>query len=1134
MFALLRKNGRALLVTLGALAWAALPFAAFSQPRPQPETQLLASNENGFARLVFTFPEELKADVQLANNVLVIRFAKPVRVSVDRVQSQFKEFVQAARVDPDGNAVRIAFLHKVSVNVMEAGEKLFVDLLPESWAGLPPGLPQEVVDDLAKRAREAERKARVEQEQPRAWQPVKLRFAEAPGFSRFAFTVSEPMPITVSQDGQELRITFNAPVKVDFGDVLASLPASVVSLGADYADATAVVRLVLAPNATMRQFREGNAFIADVTAGKPDKPEQLQGEAQIAPPSDAQAELPAQTQQPVERPSVPAAPAPVAQQQTPAPLPPAADAATLKQQVAQQPRAPLSAEVNVTVTLAPNGVRVHFPFQEPVASAVFRRGDRIWMAFDTKRSINVSELTADRTRSFSDVTVADTDNGKIVRMKLKGGWLTSAESDGQNWTIHFGDAVVGVSRPLIVRRMTEEGVAMLAVPLDGAANGKVHRLDDPEIGDDIRVITALAPVRGVLRAQDFLEFKLLPSAHGVALLPLADDLTFIPKTDHILIGRPKGLAISTAAPAPNLRTDRTNAVSSPLDATLWEAERNRRFQVRESEILNATAEAPANQRQDSRMTLATFYLAHGLATEAKGALESILRDDVKTPLNARFYLLRGLSELMIGRPAKALENFSNSELKDSQDAALLRAVVYAEMSAWTEARENFRAGSAGLKLLPVTLQREVLLAALRAAVEVRDFSEAGRLMNELDGTEVPEDLKAEFAVLAGRVSEGLGRVDRAEGFFETAVKAKEGPAAAEARYKQIELKLLRGEYNRAKAIDRLEALSFVWRGDRIELEANRLLARLYVDEARYRDAFRLLDAALLSQPNVPVTRTFQNEMAAVFEDLFLSGKADSLPPIEALALYYDFSKLTPIGRRGDELIRRLSERLVAVDLLDQASELLQHQVEFRLTGAAKAQVATRLAIVHLMNRKPQRAVAVLATTRIAELPQDMREQRLLLESRALMGSNRFDQALDIIASLKGAEAERQRADIFWQAKRWRQAGEAIEVMLGERWKEEEPLNELERHDVLRAGLAYALAGENLGLTRLKEKFGNKMDGAPEKAAFDQIASNPNPRAIGAASKLLANVDSLSVFLKMYQAKFPAAQMPATPEQLSQR
>ncbi len=1130
MFALLRENGRAFLVTLGALAIAALPFAAFAQPRTQlPEAGLTASMENGYARLVFTFPEEIKADVQLANNVLVIRFAKPVRVSIESVQSNFKELVQAARADPDGAAVRIAFSQKITVNTMEAGEKLFVDLLPESWTGLPPGLPQEVVDDLAKRARDAERKARIEQEQPRKWLPVRLRFAEAPGFARFAFAIGEPMPIAAVQDGQELKITFNAPVKVEFENVRASLPASVVALNADYAEGVAVVRLVMAPHATLRHFREENAFVVDVTPPPSAKPEQVQGEMQTAPQASPPPEGASQSQSAVKPERSAVAPA-LVPQTVPARTPPAVPN-TAKPQAAQA-AAPLTGEVRVNVTLAPNGVRIQFPFQEPVASAIFRRGDRIWLVFDTMRAINVSELTADRTRSFSDVSVSEMDNGKVVRMKLRGGWLTSAESDGQNWTVHFGDAVTAASRPLIVRRTAEENGVMLAVPLDGAVSGKVYRIDDPEIGDDIRVITAPAPVRGVLRAQDFLEFRLLPSAHGVALLPLADDLNVVLKPELVLIGRPKGLALSTAQRAPSARPERS--VSSPLDAALWEAERNRRFREREAEILSAAAAAPANQRLDSRMMLAAFYLAHGLATEAKGVLEWIVREDSKTPVNSQFHLLRGLSELMIGRPAKALEDLAHSELSESQDAALLRAAAYAELSAWTEVRDHFRAGAAGLKLLPLDLQRRVLLAVLRAAVEVRDYAEAGRLINDLEGTEVPDEMAPQFAVLAGRVAEGLGRHDRAEGFYETAAKSNDGPAVAEARYKQVELKLVRGEFSRAKAIDRLEALAFVWRGDRVELETNRLLARLYVEEARYRDAFRLLDAALLSQANAPVTRTLQNEMAAVFEDLFLSGKADALPPIEALALYYDFSKLTPIGRRGDELIRRLSERLVAVDLLDQASELLEPQVQFRLTGAAKSQVATRLAIVHLMNRKPQKAIAILAATRLTDLPQEMREQRLLLESRALMGTNRFDQALDILASLKGPEADRMRADIFWQAKRWRQAGEAIELLLGERWKDEEPLSEVERHDVLRAGLAYALAGETLSLTRLKEKFGTRMDGAPEKAAFDQIAANPNARAIGAATKALASLDSLAVFLKMYQARYPAAQMPAGPEQLTAR
>src|SRR5262249_29381473 len=156
------------------------------------------------------------------------------------------------------------------------------------------------------------------------------------------------------------------------------------------------------------------------------------------------------------------------------------------------------------------------------------------------------------------------------------------------------------------------------------------------------------------------------------------------------------------------------------------------------------------------------------------------------------------------------------------------------------------------------------------------------------------------------------------------------------------------------------------------------------------------------------------------------------------------------------------------------TELLDHQVEYRLSGAAKAQVAAKLAIVHLMNHKPAQAVRVLASTRMPELPQELRDQRLLLEARALSETGRNGTALELIKNMEGPEVDRLRADIAWSAKNWREAGERIEKVLGERWKTETDLAEIERYDVLRASLAYALANETIGLKRLQEKYEPRM------------------------------------------------------------
>ena len=313
-------------------------------------------------------------------------------------------------------------------------------------------------------------------------------------------------------------------------------------------------------------------------------------------------------------------------------------------------------------------------------------------------------------------------------------------------------------------------------------------------------------------------------------------------------------------------------------------------------------------------------------------------------------------------------------------------------------------------------------------------------------------------------------------------------AAAQGRLREIVLRYAMGDMPRRDVIGELETLTTVWRGDDTEAEGLKLLAHLYTEDGRYREAFHVMRTAMMAHPNSELTRQIQDEAAATFESLFLAGKGDAMPPIEALGLFYDYRELTPIGRRGDEMIRKLADRLVSVDLLDQAAELLQHQVDHRLQGAARAQVATRLAVIYLMARKPDRALATLQATRTAELSNELRDQRLLLEARALSDIGRHDVALEVIANIKGHEAIRLRSDILWAAQALAEAAEQIELLYGERWKQFTPLTEAERSDILRAAIGYALADEAIGLARFREKYAAKMADGPDRRAFDVVSA----------------------------------------------
>ena len=333
-----------------------------------------------------------------------------------------------------------------------------------------------------------------------------------------------------------------------------------------------------------------------------------------------------------------------------------------------------------------------------------------------------------------------------------------------------------------------------------------------------------------------------------------------------------------------------------------------------------------------------------------------------------------------------------------------------------------------------------------------------------------------------------------------------------------------GDLKRDDVISQLETLTTIWRGDETEIEALQMLARLYTADNRYRDSFYVMRSALAAHPNSDMTRRIQQEAARTFDALFLAGKGDALPAIDALALFYDFRELTPIGRRGDEMIRRLADRLVAVDLLDQAAELLQYQVDNRLQGAARAQVATRLAVIYLMNRKADRALATLRATRTADLTNEVRNQRLLLEARALSDMGRHDVALEVIGNLDGREVIRLRSDIYWAGRHWREAAEQIELSVR---RALEGLAAAQRHRALRHSARRArlrarrrharprplpreIRGENgrhARRPRLRRGLGPLGTSGKEFAAIAHAA---------------AAVDTLDGFLRDMQARYPDA------------
>lgn len=406
-------------------------------------------------------------------------------------------------------------------------------------------------------------------------------------------------------------------------------------------------------------------------------------------------------------------------------------------------------------------------------------------------------------------------------------------------------------------------------------------------------------------------------------------------------------------------------------------------------------------------------------------------------------------------------------LVEDPSSALWRSYIASQLAQWPEARAQFGRGAEAFALFSPVWKARFARGDAQAALAQGDLVGAdSRIKLALaDKTDPLEELATRL--LQARILELQGNKERALRVYIAIARAPAESLSSPALLRATQIRLETGKITPVQAANTFDGLRYRWRGDSTELETIRALGQLYLGQGRYREALEALRSAGSRLPDLPEALQLQADLSAAFRGLFLDGLADGLEPVQALALFYDFKELTPIGADGDLMVRKMVRRLVDVDLLDQAAELLKYQADNRLDGVPRAQVATDLAVIYLMDRKPEQAIQAINSSRTTILPTALMSERRLIEARGWTGVGRYDAALEIIERDTSNDARDLRAEITWKQKNWAAAGPLFEKALGDRYKNPTALSSEEEGKLLRAGVAYSLAGDDQSLARLE-------------------------------------------------------------------
>jgi tetratricopeptide (TPR) repeat protein len=780
---------------------------------------------------------------------------------------------------------------------------------------------------------------------------------------------------------------------------------------------------------------------------------------------------------------------------------------------------PAGGAVPVVATTARGRTTLTFGWAAPVGAAVFRRGEAVWVVFDTAARMDMS-----RARELGEATDARWATGPdytAVRIAAPEGLAVSASGQGTQWSVTIGGEA-GAATGVSVGR-SDEGATALVATLAGAT--KTVWLTDPMVGDRFAAVTARAPGKGFGDRRQTVDLTLLPTAHGLAVETPTDDLTIRAEGDLVTLGRPGGLMLSP--PSMGLEAAAPAEAETPRKADFpalvladWAGVGEEGFSARHRRLQDAAAEESIAASDDPRAPIAArsayvrFLVGSGLGYEAVGVVNAMFAQTPSLQGEPELRGLRGIARASIGRIEEAALDFGAGPLAGDPSARVWQGWIAAEQGDWAGARQAFAAGAAAIDQFPAAWRARFGAAHAMAALETGDLNAARALLAYSFSQDAPAADQLTARLVQARLFEIDGQSDRALAVYKAIARAPLDGIATPAKLGVIKIEMAKGTMTADAAAGQLEQLKWRWRGDATELAVIRTLGELYLSQGRYREAMDTLKRAGNRLADLPGAAELQLDLSNAFKALFLDGAADGLQPVQALALFYDFRDLTPVGADGDEMVRRLARRLVDVDLLDQAAELLRYQVENRLEGVAKAQVATTLATVLLMDRQPEPALQAIWNSRTTLLPSALNAERRALEARALMELGRYDHALEVLGDDRSAEANGVRADIFWKQENWAGAAALYEARLGERHTDTaRPLTPDEESRVIRAGVGYSLARDGGALARLSRNYApftaNARSPAAMRIALDGLDGMAGPARAQDFAGLTASADTFT-------------------------
>lgn len=1064
-----------------------------------------------YQRLSFSFATTARMKVKVDGATVTLSFSQPVKASVADIKSQVGSHATAVTRSNDGKTIVLTLSNPERIRQFVSGNNVGIDIFGKAATTEP--TPKKSDERSAKKS------VTPTPEKPKS----------------ASMLTTKKTPETPS------NVPFKKPlvIKPVRGPVSKAVPVTPVEQAEAPAPVTAVQPSPKTKDVPTKPAQPANVYTTKETPAKAAAPTTAPSEA--SPPEAKKAA------------------APVAE-------PPATH------KVEHPPKKPSS--FLITTQKTKEGLVLNFPWSERTAAAIFERPHGIWIIFSREADAKTELLATVMPKQVTRVQQYAYPGALVLRLSTDGTIHATSSQPGKNyeWNVTLGNA---------------QPKAALDTSIHADATGDKHylRFDaydvgeplaffDPLLQDRLVVVPTFEAGRGVAEQRSYPEFSVLATPQGIAIASQRDDLVAEALRQGVKLTSPNPLALSQNLPPTSERTttlpedENTSGVMLPydqwyIDPKEFANQRTLRLQT----LVNATGDATPS----ALMRVVALYLQAGMGQEAGGYLHIIKQSYPDFYVRKKLALLSAVSSVLMNRLPEAASAVAAKELDTLEEAQLWRELIAMLAPATTlsaapapaptatqqEATPTpppatpqtpavatavaappllapqlpfdfMKYNKAFIRSYPPHIRQRIAQMAADANLKEGKENEALEIYDTLGKDGILGVLESEAELIVAAIAVKKEKTKEAlEIYKRLSTRGKTPRAMVAARFQHSMLEYAKGKIDADTAIANLERVRFAWRGDTLEADMLSKLTQLYSDAKRYDGTLRTLKATLEAFPTDPNYIKTATSMSELFENLFLHGQADDMPPLKSLALFYEFRQLTPIGERGDGMIQKLADRLAAVDLLDRATQLLENQIRFRVSGEERARIGARLALLYLINQQPEKAITTIQISNFSGSTPELPIQRNQIAAKALSTLGKNEEALSLLTRDKTPAGNLLRLEILWNAKDWPNVINQSEDILSSRVNLTAPLTNQETDILLKLVLGYNFEGDHTQLKYLRDYYQNLIPDSNYKQIFDYLTNDTTPLSTEDYTVVAKQIGRTESFIDIFKQKIAQGKLSET-------